>query len=53
MIRYTITAGTPTVEELAALEETLKEHYDGRAKKRTVKSVWAKPQLRVPLTRKA
>ncbi|HUW86817.1 MAG TPA: hypothetical protein VMW30_00350 [Candidatus Paceibacterota bacterium] len=52
MIRYTITSGTPTPEELIALEVALKTHRDSRPKKKVLKSTWGEPQLRQPLPRK-
>ncbi|MEK6648819.1 MAG: hypothetical protein AABY37_05855 [Actinomycetota bacterium] len=52
MIRYTITSGTPTAEELTALEQALKDHERPEVATKAIKSVWAAPQLRMPLVRK-
>ncbi|MFZ2228116.1 MAG: hypothetical protein WA090_03680 [Candidatus Nanopelagicaceae bacterium] len=53
MIRYTITSGTPTAEEMIALEAALKTHREARPKQKISKSVWGMAQLRKPLPRKA
>ncbi|CAB4655149.1 MAG: hypothetical protein F2787_03865 [Actinobacteria bacterium] len=53
MIAYTITSGTPTLDELAALEFAFEAHKRPEEILPQVKSVWAKPALREPLDRKA
>ena len=53
MTQYTITSGTPSHDELMALEEALKHHRESRLTKKVLKSSWGKPQMREPLTRKA
>lgn len=52
MIRYTITSGDPTPEELLAIEDALKRHVKPREVMKP-RSAWAAPQLRTPLPRKA
>ena len=56
MIKYTITSGTPTKEELRALEIALAHHKKVESetdKSRQVpRSQWAKPILRTSLDRK-
>ena len=52
MTQYTITSGTPSHDELIALEEALKHHRESRLTKKIVMSSWGKPQLRKPLARK-
>jgi hypothetical protein len=50
VIRYTVTSGVPTQEELLALEEALKHREKPPTEKK--QSSWAVPQLRSPLPRK-
>ena len=52
MITFTITSGTPTVEELTALELALEQPERPVEEALKAKSVWATPQLRQPLPRK-
>ena len=52
MITFTITSGTPTLEELTALELALAEYERPIEEAAIVKSNWGKPQLRQPLNRK-
>jgi len=52
VITFTITSGTPTVEELTALELALEQHERPVEEALKAKSVWATPQLRQPLPRK-
>jgi len=47
--RFTITSGTPTPEELAALEKALPTPV---VKKVETASLWRKSQIRQPLPRK-
>ena len=53
MIEYTITSGSPTLQELAALEFAFQLHKRPEVVIAEVKSKWAKPLLREPLVRKA
>jgi len=52
VIGYTITSGTPTPEEKAALEHAL-IHHEKPDETKEKKSLWASPLLRAPLVRKA
>lgn len=55
MIKYTVTSGTPTQEELQALEIALARHKKIESEADDLKVVqrskWAKPNLRTPLER--
>jgi len=52
VITFTITSGTPTLEELTVLEMALAQHERPIEEAAAMKSTWAKPQLRQPLPRK-
>lgn len=52
MIDYTIISGTPTLQELEALEYALELHQRPEVIIQVASSVWAKPQLRKPLKKK-
>jgi len=49
-IRFTVTSGTPTEEERAALEQALLLHETPQEEQSTKKSKWAEPTLRQPLS---
>ena len=48
-IKFTVTAGQPTSEELAAIELDLANHKREELKPVIKRSVWAAPILRAPL----
>ncbi len=48
-IRFTVTVGEPSKEELAALEQALRMHERPAEESATKKSTWGKPILRRPL----
>ncbi|CAB4340806.1 unannotated protein [freshwater metagenome] len=52
MIAYTITSGTPTLQELEALEYALELHHKPEVIIQVAHSAWAKPLLRKTLPKK-
>jgi hypothetical protein len=48
-IKFTVTAGQPTVEELAAIELALANHKREELKPVVKRRVWAAPIMRAPL----
>ena len=48
-VNFTVTAGHPTLDELAAIELALANHKREELKPVVKRSVWAAPILRTPL----
>jgi hypothetical protein len=48
-VNFTVTAGHPTLDELAAIELALANHKREELKPVIKRSVWAAPILRAPL----
>ena len=48
-VNFTVTAGHPTLDELAAIELALANHKREELKPVVKRSVWAAPILRAPL----